>query len=142
MSVQRTGRGSLIACCEPRHGPAAASRASARVAEGSQGEAESSVGTGGGDGQATRFGGSCEQKPKTHTWAGDAVWNPGRPPRFLAVGSGARFCNRAVGWGAVPGVGGWAMLQLPCWLCLMLAGAPLPCHRLWILRFFKLKIGF
>ena len=122
-SVQRTGRGSLLACREPRRGPAAASRASARMAEGSEGEAESSVGTGGGDGQAPRSGGSCEQKPKTHTWAGGAVWNPGRPPGFLAVGRGARFCDRAGGgvqlWGgwlgrasvpllAVPHCAGWS----------------------------------
>ena len=136
-SVQRTGRGSLITCCEPRRDPAAASQASTHVAEDSEGEAESSVGTGGGDGQAPRFGGSCEQKPKTHTWAGGALWNPGRPPRFLAVGCGARFCDRAAGRGAVLGVGGWAMPQSPCWLCLVvLAGAPLPRRRLWILRFF------
>ena len=141
-SVQCTGRGSLLACREPRRGPAAASRASARMAEGSEGEAESSVGTGGGDGQAPRSGGSCEQKPKTHTWAGGAVWNPGRPPGFLAVGRGARFCDRAgggvqlLGWVAGPCFSSPVGCASLCWL------EPLPCRRLWILRFFRLNIVF
>lgn len=65
-----------------------------------------------------RFGGCWEQKPKAHTWAGGEVWNPGRPCRSLAVGSGARFCDRAAGWGAILGVAGWEMLQPPYWLCL------------------------
>ena len=131
-SVQHTGRGSLLACREPRRGPAAASRASARVAEGSEGEAESSVGTGG-----WRW-----PKPKTNTWAGGAVWNPGRPPGFLAVGRGARFCDRAGGW--VQLWGGWlGRASVPLLAVPRCAGwGPLPCRRLWILRFFKLNIVF
>lgn len=34
------------------------------------------------------------------------------------MGSGARFCDRAAGQGAILGLGGWEMLQSPCWLCL------------------------
>lgn len=72
-----------------------------------------------------KFGGCWEQKPRLTRGLESEVWSPGRPCRSLAVGSSVRFCDQAAGWGAIPGVAGWEMLQPPYWLCHLGAATPL-----------------